>query len=333
MPHRTVLCGGAGFLGHHLALALQQTTDFQPFIVDALSVNNLVQWAGKTGLRSDRSWQFLLDRMTLLRQAGIPLLTCDARDYTRLSRVLAEIRPQVIIHLAAVAHAGTSNKTPFDTFDHSLRTLENALDYARGKNSGVQHFIYQSSSMVYGHMPKPATEEDILDPVGVYGNLKLAAERMVLAYWQTSGVPCTITRPSALYGPRCVSRRVIQVFIETALVGWPLEIDGDGEEILDFTHVDDWVQGMLLVLRKRQARNQVFNLTYGQGRSLNELAACVQSHFPAIEVRHVARDNLMPFRNTLSIAKARCLLGYAPQVPLEEGVAKYVQWYKSLSNT
>ena len=328
MKRRVVLLGGAGFLGHHLALALQESKDFTPTIVDSLAVNNLTQWAGRQG--DNRSFQFLLERIGLLRTAGIPLVTCDARDYPRLSRVLGEIRPQVIVHLAAVAHAGTSNKTPFDTFDHSLRTLENALDYARGNNSDVEHFIYQSSSMVYGHLTKPATEEDVLDPVGVYGNLKLAAERMVLAYWQTSGVPCTITRPSALYGPRCVSRRVIQVFIENALGGRPLEIAADGEELLDFTYVSDWIQGMILILQEPAAKNQVFNLTYGHARSLNELVDCIHSHFPSIQLRYVERDMLMPFRHTLSIAKAQDLLGYDPQVSLEEGVARYVEWYKTL---
>lgn len=322
------LIGGGGYLGHHLALALQHTADYAPVVIDSLAVNNLTQWAGKYVLPHDRSFQFLIDRIRLLREARIPLVACDAREYARLSRVLADYQPQIIVHLAAVAHAGTSNKTPYDTFDHSLRTLENALDYARGKQSGVEHFIYQSSSMVYGHMAKPAKEKDTLDPVGVYGNLKLAAERMVLAYWQTSGVPCTITRPSALYGPRCVSRRVVQVFIENALSGEPLAIAGDGEELLDFTYVDDWVQGMLLILRTPEARSQVFNLTYGKARSINELAGCVCMHFPCVQITHVKRDDLMPFRNTLSIAKAKRMLGYAPQVSLEEGVKKYVDWYR-----
>ena len=122
------------------------------------------------------------------------------------------------MHLAAVAHANRSNKDPFSTFDHSMRTLENALDWARGVE--LEHFIFFSSSMVYGNFrPPTVTEDHPLDPIGIYGALKLGGEKLVIAYNQVFGLPYTIIRPSALYGPRCVSRRVGQAFIESALVG------------------------------------------------------------------------------------------------------------------
>jgi nucleoside-diphosphate-sugar epimerase len=84
-----------------------------------------------------------------LNAAKIPLYVQDAREYHQLSHTLGKIKPQVIVLLAAVAHADRSNKDPFSTFDHSLRTLENALDYSRGEI--VEHFVYFSSSMVYGN--------------------------------------------------------------------------------------------------------------------------------------------------------------------------------------
>src|SRR5207245_9750928 len=116
------------------------------------------------------------------------------------------------------------------TFDHSLRTLENALDYAR---DGTEHFVYFSSSMVYGNFQTTEVDETHpLEPIGIYGALKLSGEKLVIAYQQVFGTQYSILRPSALYGPRCVSRRVGQAFIESALVGTNLRVDGDGDERL-----------------------------------------------------------------------------------------------------
>ena len=145
-------------------------------------------------------------------------------------------------------------------------------------------------------------------------------------------MPYTIIRPSALYGPRCVSRRVGQVFIEKALVGAKLQIDGEGDERLDFSYVDDVVNGVCLAIAQPESRNQAFNITAGQSRSLQELVTIVQQHFPEVEVEQVERDKLRPFRGTLRIDKARELLGYNPQVGLEDGLDRYVSWYRDLTS-
>jgi len=204
---KIAIIGGAGFIGHNLALALaRHGADVE--IIDGLQVNNLLSLASGEGDLQNRDLylKIINQRLDLLRQEGIPVLVQDARDYHVLGRMLARIKPDVIVHLAAVAHAGRSNKDPYSTFDHSLRTLENALDYAR---DNVEHFIYFSSSMVYGNfMAEKVDEEQPLNPVGIYGALKLAGEKIVIAYQQVFNLPYTIIRPSALYGPRCVSRRV-----------------------------------------------------------------------------------------------------------------------------
>ena len=80
-----------------------------------------------------------------------------------------------------------------------------------------------------------------------------------------------------------------------------------------------------------EARNQVFNVTYGGARSLNQMAEILREHFPKIEVKYHPRDQLMPERGTLSVDKARRLLGYAPAYPLERGFVGYLDWYKSIA--
>ncbi len=326
---RVALVGGAGFIGHHLALALSRY-GAKVDVVDSLQVNNLVSVTARDidDVNRESYLRMLNERLDLLLHNRVGLHIQDSRDYHVISRILNQIRPHVIVHLAAVAHAGTSNKDPYSTFDHSLRTLENTLDWSRGN---LEHMIFFSSSMVYGNFLTESVDEDHpLNSIGIYGALKVAGEKIVIAYNQVFDLPYTIVRPSALYGPRCVSRRVGQIFIENAMRGAPLRIEGDGEEKLDFTYVDDLVEAIALIIATPAARNQIFNVTYGAARSIRELAEIVRREFPEVALESVPRDRLMPVRGTLSIAKAQRLLGYAPKFPLEKGMERYIEWYRSL---
>jgi nucleoside-diphosphate-sugar epimerase len=326
---RVALVGGAGFIGHRLALRLVELGAFVES-VDSLQVNNLLHYISQPQLENrDLYLRILNARLQALEASGVRVDVQDARDYDALSRTLDRLRPDVVVQLAAVAHANRSNKDPYSTFDHSLRTLENALDVSR--SIGVDRFVYLSSSMVYGNFLTPTVAEDHpLDPIGIYGALKFAGERIVIAYNQVFDQQYTIVRPSALYGPGCVSKRVVQLFIEHALAGVPLRIDGDGGEKLDFSYVDDVVEGLCRAIASPRGANQTFNVTAGNARSINDLVAAVREHFPSVEVEYVERDALRPHRGTLSIEKARELIGYEPAVSLEEGVARYVEWYRDL---
>lgn len=327
---RVAIIGGGGFIGHNMALHLKKR-GADVTIIDSLQVNNVLafQCADTKSPNRDLYAQIIDERLHLLREANIPVFVQDARDYHMLSRLLQQVKPQVIVHLAAISHAGKSNKDPFSTFDHSLRTLENALDWSR---DNLEHFIFFSSSMAYGNfLTEEVDEEHPLNPMGIYGALKVAGEKIVIAYEQVFNLPYTIVRPSALYGPRCVSRRVGQIFIENALQGLPLRMDGDGAERLDFTYIDDLCEGVALMIEKPEARNQTFNLTYGRARSIRDLVEIIKQHFPDVKVEQVERDALMPFRGTLSVKKAESLLGYTPQNPIDVGFPKYIQWYRDFT--
>jgi nucleoside-diphosphate-sugar epimerase len=326
---RIAIIGGAGFIGHHLALELVRR-GASVYVIDGLQVNNLLSLMTDGAENRDLYTRMINERLDLLRAANIEMHPQDARDYHALSRLLDTFKPDVIVHLAAVAHANRSNKDPYSTFDHSLRTLENALDVARG--IGVKRFVYLSSSMVYGNFKtETVDEEHPLNPIGIYGALKLSGEKIVIAYQQVFNLPYTIIRPSALYGARCVSRRVGQVYIETALKGGTLRIDGDGAERIDFTYIDDLVDGIARAIAGPGAENEIFNLTNGGSRSIKELVDVLRKEFPEIKTENVQRDHLMPFRGTLSVDKARKLFGYAPKNPIEIGMPKYVEWYRKFT--
>lgn len=325
-----LLIGGAGFIGHNLALALNKL-GAKVDIIDSLQVNNLYSFGKITSpnsLNRDLYLNLINQRLDLIRHAGIALHLQDARDYHAISRMVSDIKPDVVIQLAAVSHADQSNKDPFSTFDHSLRTLENALDASR---QDVKHFIYFSSSMVYGHFNGAAvTEETPCNPLGIYGALKYSGEKIVIAYNQVFGLPYTIIRPSALYGERCVSRRVGQIFLENAVQGKDVIIHGDGTDSLDFTYIQDLIQGVVKVIENDNAINQTFNITYGECREIRDMAKLIKASFPNIDVKYLPKDKLTPDRGTLCVDKAKRLLGYNPQFPLEKGYKAYIDWYQKL---
>ena len=325
-----MVTGGAGFIGHNLALKLKEY-GAEPHVVDGLQVNSLGYYTSGYNKqpRAELYIGFINERLRLLREATINLHVIDIRDYHLVTRTLTDIKPDVVIHLAAIAHANRSNKDPFSTFDHSFRTLENVLDATRSHGT---HIIYMSSSMVYGNFDgKAVTEDRVCNPLGIYGALKYGSEKLIIGYNQVFDLPYTIIRPSALYGERCVSRRVGQAFIENALIGQDLTVNGDGLDALDFTYIQDFIQGILRVIITPEAQGEIFNLTYGNARTLNQMVDLVREHFPDIQLKHNPRDVLMPERGTLSIEKARRLLGYKPQYPIEKGFVDYINWYKQFS--
>jgi nucleoside-diphosphate-sugar epimerase len=323
---KIALVGGCGFIGHNLAIELKKNSD--PTVIDSLAINNLYSSDEDSKNRNKALYNLILqNRINLLRENRIPLIIQDSRDYHAMSKIFDRIKPDTIIHLAAVSHANKSNKDPHTTFDHSLRTLENSLDYARVVGA---HFIYFSSSMVYGNFNENEVEEDYnCKPIGIYASLKLAGELMVKAYNQVFNLPYTIIRPSALYGERCVSRRVGQIFIENAIQKLQITIDGDGEGKLDFTYIKDLIQGVSLCCQKNEAINQTFNITFGRGRKINELVSIIKEKFPDTVFLFQEKDKLMPERGTLNINKAKKLLGYQPQFSIENGYVEYIKWYKN----
>ena len=176
---KILIIGGAGFIGHNLAIQIKNQGG-DVYILDSLEVNNLTSVIGNSNNLPfpELSHKVLMERLDILREFKIPLIIQDARNYHALSHVITKIGPEIVIHLAAVSHANRSNKDPHSTFDHSLRTLENALDSCKNR---IKHFIYFSSSMVYGNFTsEQVNEKTVCEPLGIYGALKFSGEKWLL---------------------------------------------------------------------------------------------------------------------------------------------------------
>jgi nucleoside-diphosphate-sugar epimerase len=327
---KILLVGGCGFIGHNLALKLK-SYGAEVTIIDGLNVNNLFSIT-QDNVKNKKIFSSIINsRINLINNSNINFIIQDARDYHSMSRHIKDLEPDILIHLAAVSHANRSNKDPHSTFDHSLRTLENSLDIARNFKS---HFIYFSSSMVYGNfLSNEVGEESLCKPIGIYGALKYSGEKIVEAYNQVFDLPFTIIRPSALYGERCVSRRVGQIFIENAIQNLDITIEGDGEDTLDFTYIDDLIQGVVKCCIDKNAINQIFNITYGNSRKIVELLEILESEFSNLKINFKSKDKFMPKRGTLNIDKAKNLIKYNPEYPIEKGYREYIRWYKNFWNS
>lgn len=328
MTKKVLIIGGCGFIGHNLALFLKKKS-FDVTIFDSLSINNYFSFKKDNLPNKNYYLKILKQRQDLIKKNKIKLIIGDARNYSVISKNVDALKPNYLIHLAAIAHANISNKDPYSTFDNSMRTLENTLDACRSLGY-LKRFIYLSSSMVYGNFKKKVvTEKEICEPLGIYAGLKFGCEKLVVGYNQVFKMPYTIIRPSALYGERCVSGRVVQKFVEAALKKKPLQMVGDGKEFLDFTYIDDLVQGIYLAMIKDKSLNEIFNITYGKSKSLIDLINILKKNMSNVIVKKVERDKLMPFRGTLSVKKAEKLLGYKPKFNLERGLPKLIKWYEN----
>ena len=328
MKKKIALVGGCGFIGHNLAIHLKNVYGSDVRIFDSLSVNNLLSFTDNEIKNKELYRSILNERINFLNENKIGLQIIDARNYHMLTKELSNFEPDIIIHLAADSHANKANKDPHSTFDHNLRTLENTLDWAKAKKTKV---VYLSSSMIYGNFDNQVVEEDkfVPNPIGIYGTLKLCGELMVKSYNQVFDLPYTIIRPSALYGERCISRRVGQIFIENAIHNKDIDIYGDDNESLDFTYIEDFISGVYNVLTSENSKNETFNITYGSERKIMDMAKIIQDNFSKIKINIKKRDKLMPKRGTLSVEKAKKLIDYNPVWSLEKGYPKYIEWYKN----
>jgi UDP-glucose 4-epimerase len=312
---RILLTGGAGFIGSHVAREL--VGDGHEVII----LDSFVQYVSPF---ESHYKAFLHKRFEGIRNSVV-LERGDTRDKLHLQQLIYRHRPERIVHLAGLPIADLSNKYPDETVSTIVNSTVNILDIIKEVDF-VKRFVLISSSMVYGDFQYvPADEEHPKNPKEVYGGTKLAAEILTRAYSQRFGIPYTIIRPSAVYGPTDVNKRVTQNFIFNAFLGKPLLLH-DGSTALDFTYVTDAAHGICLATMANAAERETLNVTRGEGRTLREYTEILREHFPDLTIEHSPCELFRPKRGALDISKARSLLGYEPRYCLEDGLAEYVRF-------
>ncbi len=327
---KILLLGGAGFIGHHLALELKNK-NAKVMVLDNLQVNNIVNVlinSEFSEIQRKLYIGFILDRFSLMRKAGIEFSNLDARDLNSLTDIYNKFKPTKIVHLSAIASAVNANLLPSLAYDVQINTLRNILDLCKNYYGITNQIIFMSSSTVYGDFKTESVNEEMRPmPRGVYANGKYMGERMVREAGSLHNLDYTIIRPSALYGIRCISGRVSQKFVENALFKKPLILEGGGNGLLDFTHVDDLVEGIVRALFFKSARSQTFNITFGKARKIKDLVRILEDKLPSVKIKNAPLAKDKPIRGTLEIERAKKLLNFFPSRSLEIGYAEYCEWY------
>ena len=327
---KIMLVGGAGFIGHHLALFLRDK-DADVMVVDNLQINNIVQMLSSNEYSVNQRnmyIKFILDRFELMRNKGVEFSNLDARDLNALQDVYLTYKPTKIVHLAAISSAVVANINPSLAYDIQINSLRNVLDLCKNHRNLTNQLVFMSSSTVYGDFKeKSVTEEIRPQPRGVYANGKYIGERMVREAKNLFDLDYTIIRPSALYGIRCISGRVSQKFVENALSGKPLRLEGGGGGMLDFTHIDDLTEGITRSMVYKGGLSKTFNITYGNARYISDLVKIIKLKIPNAIIEEAPIANDKPIRGTLEIDRAKKYLDFSPKISLELGYESYCDWY------
>lgn len=320
------ITGGVGFIGFYLTRKLIEKGYF---VTTYDAYLNYIE-PEKSNYNSYLNYR--LEKLRPFLDSGkLKMIRGDIRNKNEISRALTEEKPDVVVHLAALAISTASQKFSEDAMNINLNGTVNILEAIRECKT-IKRFIYTSSSMVYGNFEySPADENHPRSPLEIYGGTKKAGEVLTKVFARQFDFEYVIIRPSAVYGATDSNKRVSQLFVENALKGKPLILHNAGESKLDFSFVEDVADGFVLAIEKTNAKNETFNITRGEGRSLKELAEIVKMHIPTtkIEMRPAPKDEKRPERGALDISKAKKILGYSPKTNLEDGMKEYISFIKN----
>lgn len=323
MDKETILVtGGAGFIGSHLVERLLKE-DYKVICLD-----NFNDYYDPNLKEKNIS--------SVLRNPNFELIRGDILDISLLRKIFSGrqfknlgTKPEVIIHLAALAGVRSSIGSPKIYVDVDVKGTVNLLEMAR--EFDIKQFIFASSSSVYGVNKKvPFSEDDPLSlQISPYATAKRSAELFCETYNHLFDIPITILRLFTVYGERQRPDMAIRKFTKFIFLGKPIPMFGDGSSIRDYTYVSDCIDSFISAL-KNPFDFEIFNVGSGWTIELRELVELIGR----IAERKVKVENLneqigdVPVTYA-DITKTSKILGYKPKVSIEEGIKRFINWYRN----
>ena len=313
---KILVTGGKGFIGSKIVERLcndHQVTVFDNSdgygILDKEELKNLYKWR-------ERNWK------------NVYVLSGDVTDRMDCLKAFSN-RPDVVIHLAAYPRAKIVNDDPCTGVPKIINGTTNLLWHSL--KFAVKKFVYISSSMVYGDFKDGTSEGSSTKPKNIYGEAKLAGERLTKLFNTQNNLNYVICRPSGVYGPGDMPDRVVSKFFDKAMNNNDITLH-NGSNKVDFTYVDDAVDGIIRSALSSVA-NISFNITAGNATSLQTLAdEIIKITNSESEINDIGNHELYPMRGTLDISRAKSLLDYEPKTTLQEGLKKYYEWLRQYTN-
>jgi UDP-glucuronate 4-epimerase len=314
---RVLVTGAAGFIGSHLCQRLCARGDevvgvdnFDPFYPRAIKEQNLAQ------LRTSKAFAFAEG---------------DIRDAAVLSRSFGGARPDVVVHLAALAGVRPSLAEPARYADVNLVGTQRVIDAARAAR--VPRFVFASSSSVYGLDSQPPFKESdpCLKPLSPYASTKRSGELLLFAAHHLYGLDVTCLRFFTVYGPRQRPDLAIHKFGRAIAAGQPILLFGDGSSSRDYTFIDDIVDGVVASIDEPVAAPGYRTYNLGGSRpttllALVDLLAQALGKKPIVEWQPEQPGDMK--RTLADLTLSARALGYAPKISIEEGIARFVTWLR-----
>jgi UDP-glucuronate 4-epimerase len=314
---RILVTGGAGFIGSHVVDSLladgEDVTvldDFDPFYDRRLKERNI---------------------SAHLTHPRYRLVEADLRDGDALAKHLTGPF-DVILHLAAMAGVRPSIEAPLKYQDVNVRGTQNLLELAARQK--IRHFVFASSSSVYGVNPRvPWSEDDfVLQPISPYASTKVSGELLGHVYSHLYGIRFVALRFFTVYGPRQRPDLAIHKFARLITTGRPIPVYGDGSTRRDYTYVDDIVAGVRAALRYDRSPYEVINLGNNATVTLLEMIRAIEDALGTRATIEWLPEQPGDVPQTwASVAKARDLLGYEPHTNFTEGIRRFAEWYLQTS--
>jgi len=307
-----LITGGAGFIGSHIAERLMDACKIT--LYDNLRRNSV-------------------SMMRLPK--NVRLVEGDVLDPASLKAAVKDV--DIIFHLAAVAGINTVTKSPITTMKINLIGTYNLFQAIEDANPKIERVVLTSTSEVYGKYSYLGKEDDLTsqgpvsEPRWCYATSKLAAEHLAHSYFLEEKIPVTILRYFNIYGPRQTGESAMHNFIEKALKEEPLTIYGDGLQVRSWCYVKDAIEGTMLAALSNQAIGKVFNI--GNPKTAITIASLaemiIQLAKSKSKINYVPKDFADVELRIPDITLARKVLGYFPEVDLQEGVQRTMKWFST----
>lgn len=316
MPQKFLVTGGAGFIASHLCEALLAEgaelvviDDFNDYYAPAVKFANIANF---------------LEKITLVKG--------DIRDANLVEELFAKHQFAKVFHFAARAGVRPSIADPRLYLSTNIDGTLNLLEACR--IHGVKHFVFASSSSVYGVNKKtPFAEDDLIQrTISPYAASKLAAEQLCSNYSHLHGIRCICLRFFTVYGPRQRPDLAISKFTHQIMADQPIDQYGDGSTARDYTFIEDIIHGVMAAGHYTATNFEIINLGGSAANTLSQLISGIEEI-----LGKKARINYLPDQpgdvplTFADVSKANRLLGYTPGTPLIQGLRRYVEWVKSSS--
>lgn len=331
-----LVTGAAGFIGFHTVRALLTRGE------RVIGLDNLNEYYDVT-LKQARLK--LLEEMT-----GFTFIKADISDKAAVSRVVQQEKPTHVIHLAAQAGVRYAFENPDAYITSNIVGFQNVIEAANA--AGVEHFVYASTSSVYGantNMPF-STSNGADHPVSLYAATKRSNELVAHTYASLFGLPCTGLRFFTVYGPWGRPDMALFKFVQRILAGKPIDIFNEGRHKRDFTYVADIVDGILKVMDSPATADaawsgdkpnpassyapwRLYNIGNNSPVALMDFVSCIEE-----ALGKTAQKNFLPLQpgdvaeTYADIDPITDQFGFTPKTQIREGIDQFVAWYRSYYN-